>query len=156
MFVIFCFPTVDIFEYLQLLKDTISAPPTSLEQENRSFNDWQSAVHFLSIIRLCITLLFNQRYIMLVGKSLDCHDKIHWVWIIFTLWAVKWESAASWIRTYGNEHISAAAAPSLSGKDGGTALKVNTFHVKIMLPRKQSTPLTASGAEDRNMTSTDP
>lgn len=47
-------------------------------------------------------------------------------------------------------------ASSISHKDVGTAHKVNAFHVKIMLLRRQSTLLTAFRAKDHNVASTDP
>ena len=62
--------------------------------EELIFSDWQSAVHFLYMIKSSINLLFNKQYLMLEGKSIDCHYKTHWVWIISSseLWnRVKWE-----------------------------------------------------------------
>ena len=108
----------------------------------------------VSIMKSSIILSVQQ------SISIDFPHKFHWVGVnlSFELWnRVKlWVSRR--MRTYGNEHISAAAAIcSINiSQVVGAALKVNAFYVKMMLLRRQSTLLIAFGAKDHNGTLNDP
>lgn len=123
----FCFPTLDIIEYLQLLKDTISAPLTSLEQENQSFMI-VSQLYISSLLSGCalpfcstsnISCWWENRYTV-TTKSTESG-----LFSSFELWNGSLQPAE-----LGHMEMNMYRPQLLhpyQGKDGGMALKVNIF-----------------------------
>lgn len=128
----------------------------SAATEEPVFSDWQAALHFLCIIKSsiqwAISFAGGKIYRLPLQNPLSLNHLIPS--------AVKHSEMGS-LQPAELEHmemnislLQLQYAPSISDKDTGSALKVSALHVKMMLPRRQSTLLIAF--RGHNMTSTDP